>query len=252
MKAHVNFYETLKEAHIRLRNTVVLYDSVPYYVMAITNHMKDGIFRIYLAPLDETPGGLRKWPDIGQFNPDNPGLGPYIDKWLEQVPDSGVLRKQMNSPLFDKYRPFPLGMCNQGNRVVYLERAPARPKTEQGLIGTMIQEVPISLRNVEEPYRGKTSVSLTSFNMHNCITANHPDPQTCLTNLLSDEYQNEAAAFHREFALVKGPIGMVFLAYKTDVVGVLPKNNFEYLRLGKHFLHLREVCLDLGLFTNID
>ena len=49
--AHPNFYENLKEAQMRLLRTVVTYDNEPYYVGAITNHMKDGIFRVYLLPL---------------------------------------------------------------------------------------------------------------------------------------------------------------------------------------------------------
>jgi hypothetical protein len=51
---------------------------------------------------------------------------------MAEHPAAGILRKQMNSPLFNKFRPYPLGMCNtKGQRAYYLERQPNR-KTEQG------------------------------------------------------------------------------------------------------------------------
>jgi hypothetical protein len=48
MATHPNTFETVKEAMMRLRRTVVVYDGQPFVVLCITNHKADGIFRIYL------------------------------------------------------------------------------------------------------------------------------------------------------------------------------------------------------------
>ena len=56
MASYLNFYETVTEANMRLRQTVVLYDNEPYHVLAISDHISKGEealkgeFRIYLAP----------------------------------------------------------------------------------------------------------------------------------------------------------------------------------------------------------
>jgi hypothetical protein len=44
---------------------------------------------------------------------------------------------------------------------------------------------------------------------------------------------------------------MLFLAYKAEIVGALPKNNFEYLKLGRKSQHTKEVINGLHLFGNI-
>jgi hypothetical protein len=59
-----------------------------------------------------------------------------------------IIRKTMNSPKFNKFRPFPLGMCNSNGRCYFLERQPLRPKVEQGLIRSMVTEKQITLAEV--------------------------------------------------------------------------------------------------------
>lgn len=234
---------------MRLRGTVVLYDRLPYYVLAVCGHNKDGIYRIYLDPVGEES---HITPSMDEYHPEHASLGTYLDQWLDANPSTPVLRKQMNSPLFNKFRPFPLGMCNAGKQCFYLERQPLRPKTEQGLTRQMVNESLVSLGPVDYIRGSKGgNIGLLSAAMKSCITGEHPSAQECLTNLLSGEYDNEAVAFHREFAFVKGPIGMIFLAYKSDIVGVLPKNNFDFCRLGDGFRHCREAVNELRLFNNI-
>ena len=72
-----------------------------------------------------------------------------------------------------------------------------------------------------------------------------------MENLLDSGIQNESGAFHREFALVRGPINTVFLAYKADVVGILPRNDLSLVRLGEEHRHLVEVVENLKIFTAI-
>jgi hypothetical protein len=156
MKEHPNFYENVKEAMMRLRRTVVLYDGEPWVVLAITNHKPDGIFRVYLDPIGKDPNKNRQRPEPEGFPPEHPGLGGYMDTWIDEHPDSGIKRKQMNSPLFNKFRPYPLGMCNiKGSGCYYIERQPNR-KTEQGLISSMLFETLITVAPQQAKRAGRS------------------------------------------------------------------------------------------------
>lgn len=236
---------------MRLRRTVVLYDGEPYCVICITNHKNDDIFRIYLDPIGKyyDPDNPRPRPEPEQFPPEHPGIGPYMDTWMTEHPDCGILRKQMNSPLFNKFRPYPLGMCNiKGSGTYYIERQPNR-KTEQGLVSSMLFETQISTAPATTKRTGTVDVYGPGFRA--CVMAEHPSAAECLANLLDPDIVNSAAAFNRNFALVRGPIEMLFLAYKHDIIGVLPKNNFECVRLGREFHHTKEVVEGLNLFQTI-
>lgn len=259
MVAHPNFYETLHETHMRLRGTFVLYDGEPYVVLCITNHRDDGIFRIYLEPIGNgehmlTRNNLNS-PPLHQFGSDDPALGVAMDKWMEKYPDE-IIRKMMNSPAFNKFRPFPLGMCNYEGRVFYLERQPNR-KTEQGLTHSMVSSQHVNLDIMSNGKarmgrgRGGCMVDLYGPGFRDCIMGVHPSAQECLDNLKDPEIINEAAAFHRQFAFVRGPLGMIFLAYKADIVGVLPNKDLSVLRLGREFSHTKEVIELLRTFENI-
>jgi hypothetical protein len=246
-----NVYENVKEAMLRLKRTVVCYDGEPYVVVAITNHKADGIFRIYLDPLAKTSEQMSHGrPEPEQFPPEHSGLGAYMDEWMAVHPQAGILRKQMNSPLFNRFRPYPLGMCNtKGGGTYYIERQPNR-RTEQGLLSAMLQETPINVSPTSIP-RGRMSVDIYGAAFKDCVMGKYPSAQECLVNLLDPEVVNEAAAFHREFALVRGPLSMLFLAYKHDIVGVLPKNDFSMVRLGRDHHHCKEVIENLGVFSAI-
>jgi hypothetical protein len=247
-----NVYENVKEAMLRLRRTVVVYDGQPYVVLAITNHKDDNIFRIYLDPTakpkEQSAYGR---PEPEQFPPEHSGVGAYMDQWISEHPAAGILRKQMNSPLFNKFRPYRLGMCNlKGSGCVYLERMPNR-KTEQGLVPSMINETAINVIPNKDQGRAMRNVDIYGEAFKDCVMGAYPTAKDCLANLLNPEVMNEAAAFHREFALVRGPLDMLFLAYKHEIVGVLPKNNFDAVRLGHEFQHTKEVVEQLGLFQYI-
>lgn len=250
MPQHVNTFENVKEAMMRLRRTVVVYDGAPYVVLVVTNHKADGIFRIYLDPIGRNPDEAYKRPEIDNFPPEHPGIGPYVDGWMIENPNSGIIRKQMNSPLFNKFRPYPLGMVNiKGSGVYYVERQPNR-KTEQGLISSMLNETPISTSPSTAPRRSG-SIDVYGEAFKNCVMGKYPTAAECLTNLLDPDVTNDAAAFDRNFALVRGPIEMLFVAYKHDVVGVLTKNNLDCIRLGREFHHTKEVVEKLGVFQSI-
>lgn len=250
---HPNFYENLNEAALRLRNCLILYDGVPHYVLAITPH-EDGIFRVYMGEIGRPSrdGGL-KWPTnlTEGYGWENPELRKELDKWLELNPKAGVYRKQINSPHFKKFRPFPLGMCNHEGRVYHLERQPLRPNTSQGLTRNMIVETPVTLSPLTGTIRGGMGIDFFGSSMRDCITGTYPSIGVSLENLKSGKYKNEGVGFHRNFAFLRGPIDMLFLAYKSDVIGVLPNGDLSQIVLGKEFNHCKEAVEDLRAFSRV-
>lgn len=253
-REYPNFYENIKEARDRLNRTIVLYDGLPYSIMAITDHMPDGIFRAWLDPLgSERNEGLKQFYYlVTHWGFDHPALPKQLDDLLEKYPDCGVLRKHLNSPKFNRFRPFQLGMCNVGTQVYYVERRPIRPAMQQGLVKSAIFETLITAGSRQDnPKRGVESVEIHSPAFRDCILGDHYPARQVLAALSDPRIAHDALAFHRDFALVRGPIEMMFLAYRSDIIGVLPKNNFDFVRLGKEFKYCAEVVEELGLFHRV-
>lgn len=250
MATHVNFYENIQEALMRIKQTIVLYDGYPNYVHTVAPHPTDEAFRVYMTPLEkvhEMPmAGL---PCAGLIPHGASNMVGHMDAWMEQHPN-WITRKKMNSPKFNRFRPFPLGMVNQGQNAVYCARQPARPKTEQGLIPSMILATAISVSPKNMPHGYAVDCYNKSF--RDAIIGDYPSPKTVLEGLQNPKFSNESVAFNREFALVKGPIDLMFLAYREDVIGVLPYGDFSRVRLGKEFRHCREVTEELNLFLTVE
>ena len=153
----------------------------------------------------------------------------------------------MNSPHFRRFRPFPLGMCNREGAVVYIERTPLR-KTEQGLIAPALSQTPVSMFSDKDSFR---NIDIFSEAFCSTILGKYPTIQECFEKLSDDNIGNTGAAFDRNFAIIRGPLEMLFLAYKSDIMGVFPEGSPRFLRLGRKFRHLREVCEALGKFERI-
>lgn len=247
---HVNFYENEAEASMRLAHSIVLYDDKPYYVLAVTDHKPDGILRIYLDPLGQKQGMSHRRYSIPYdwMNTGLPGQsrGDKMDEFLESHKDSGVIRKMMNSPKFNRFRPFRLGMCNNSGFVQYIERSPTR-HTQQGLTSTMVVVKTVGLDN------NRPGMSFDQFGLsfYDTIMGNYPTADDCLKALTNKDIANEGAAFHRDFALIRGPMSMVFLAYKEDVIGRLPERDFGTIDISPEFIHTKEVVESLNLFKDI-
>lgn len=248
---HPNFYENLEEAHRRLLNTTVSYDGEPYYIFAITNHKSDGIFRVYLFPSklsfsDASYKGLV--PRVQDFNPQQVELGAYLDKWMEEKKDAPILRKMANSPKFNQFRPFPLGMINLSGRAAFLSRSPER-RTQQGLIRNMLDSIEVT---VAPKKGGAFQGSISGPEFYDCVKGQHPSAQECLENLPDPEFKDiSSVAFHRNFAIARGPLDLFFLSHKGEVVGYLPKSTRPTVELAKKFSYLKESMEETKQFHDI-
>ena len=248
---HPNFYENLEEMQRRLYDTVVTYDGEPYRIIAITNHRSDGIFRLYLWPVQDSvikAANAGQFPSaVSQYPGQDQRLGPALDKWMEEHPESKILRKQANSPAFNKFRPFSLGMMNKDGRALFLERSPER-RTQQGLIRQMVE---CTLVSTERANRRGGIDQLVGEEFYDCVKGNHPSAEECMENMLDPNVENVSVACHRNFAIVRGPMDTFFLGYKTDVVGVVPPTKRPTVELGKKFAHLKEAVEETRQFHDI-
>lgn len=251
-KEYPNFYENLKEANMRLRGTVVLYDGIPHYIYIITGHKPDGIFRVYMEPIGDnmTIHKLNR-PPADAYSYDHPSCGPTLDEWLKGNPNSKVIRKHMNSPKFNRFRPFPLGMCNYKGSVYYIERSPTR-KAEQGLTPNMMLETRLMLIGGDSPMNvSRGGIGSICEPVRATIVGEYPSIGECIANLNDPDISNDGVAFDRNFALLRGPVRTLFLCYKENVVGFLPNNDTSTVRLSASFAHLKEAVDDLGAFNDI-
>ncbi len=253
MPQFTNFFENLKEAHMRLKDTVVVYDGKPYYVLTICDHKPDGVFRIYLDDCTR-PDGLamnRHSIPYEWYDEEDMSRGDKMDEWLEKYPDEGVIRKMMNSPKFSKFRPFPLGMCNNRGEVIYIERTPTR-YTQQGLTPQMLNYTHLTAAGpVNAGLRHAMIPNLFSFAFSQMVMGNYPDPKECIKNLCDPDISNSGMAFNRSFSFVRGPVGLLFLSYKQDVVGYMPNADLSCVTLASKFKHCKEVVSELELFEDI-
>lgn len=245
MATYTNFYETLSEALMRLRATIILYDGRPYLVWTITDN-PDGIFRIYMSEITKVNQMPENLPCGHSIPHGHVAMAEAMHNWMSQYPDY-IIRKQMNSPLFNRFRPFPLGMLNQDCHAIYTVRQPVRPKTEQGLTLQMLYTKKVAPSNTEN----FTHVDMYSEGFYDCIMGNYPSPKVALEGVTSTKFENQSVGFHREFALVRGPLDLVFLAYKDEIIGVLPRGDFTEVMIGRKFLHTKEAVDDLNLFYDI-
>lgn len=259
MVQHTNFYETLKEAEMRLVHTAVLYDGEPYIVLAITNHKPDGIFRVYLDPFPTKPGEMMH--HQAQHVPyewcDEPNMtrGQKLDQYIEQTKGCPIIRKNINSPLFQKFRPFPLGMCNVGNGCYYLTRGPTR-HTQQGLMDNSISQFKVSLLKEDSSGRkgynnNVKGVAFYSSSFRDVVKGVYPSLKETVEAFSDPTVTNEAVGFSRDFAIVKGPMNILFLDYKQDVIGYLPNGDLSKVILGREFKHTKEVVEELNAFSTV-
>jgi len=242
-----NFYENVQEATIRLQHTTVLYDGEPYFVLCFDDHKPDGIIRIYMEPIgyDKLESNYMPIP-YGNSLPPGKSRGDVMDAYMAQNPTSRIIRKQMNSPLFQRFRPFPLGMCNFSGSTAYCERQPVR-HTHQGLTNSMISARYLSVDGKDR----SCHLSFTGKEFRDTIMGKYPTAADSLKVVTDSSYKENAVGFSRLFAFVRGPVDTAFLAYKNDIVGNIPNGDTSVVTLSKNFTFVKELVDNLNIFQDI-
>lgn len=251
MKVYPNFYESLKEANMRLRGTVVLYDGEPYYIYCVTD-FEDGDYRAYMERLPDAKDQYMSFDTAGTQGPPctfmdykDASIHKAMEDWWAVYPSwkDRLIRRKFNSPLFNKFRPFPLGMYAMQGSTLYLERTPNR-KSEQGLTQNMVVGTKIKLTDMQ-PTAGY--VSMYRFEMRQAILGVTPTVEEALSAVLNGPV-GTCVPFHRHFAFISGPAKSLFLVYKASIVG---KIEYDKILLDPEYSYAREVIQDLNIFGEV-
>lgn len=264
MVAHKNFYETIQEARMRLRNTIVRYRDDFYYVLEVSDHMADGKFRVYMDILgcdrvgrDRLPG----FPDQNGYESNS--FAKKLDDYIDKNPDCGLVRKYADSRHFYKFRPFPLGNVNTGGSVVFCERTPTR-NMHQGLLQEAVMATNVSstppqydpnsksgrgIFSLHNHPLGNSSVNVLGDSFYSMLKGLYPSYEEVITNLRDPSILNKGCAFHRDYSVMRGPLDMLFLCHRHSGVGLIDKDNTLYL--GSPHLFLKEELTELNLFNSI-
>lgn len=222
MADYDNFYENLEEAVHRLVGTIVKYEDEFYLIDNIQN-ADDNIFRVHMRTLKNVLTGGKS------------------------------ITKKMNSPYFNKFRPFPLGMVNIGGHAKYLSRTPVRSRL-QGLADNSLIETPIDDYEATSPppvipvRRGREkNVQWCSQEMEDCFKGDYPSFAETAEALDNAEIANHSVAFSRELALVRGFCGIRFLANKSGIIGQYHGKTNAVL-LSPELKYLKESLEETGFF----
>jgi hypothetical protein len=244
---HVNFYENIAEAHQRLLNTLITYDGVPHKVVAITDHREKGkIFSIYMLPIPFTMG-VDYPPAIERYRHGSNEQGIYLDDWIKgEGENCKLVRKHMNSPKFNRFRPFPLGMINEAGSANFLQRQPQRTR-ESGMSRASILQSEVTIDG--NGYEGVRQNSIDTKEMRDCILGVYPTFKECVAQLRKPDIINSSVAFDRNFAIIRGPLDLFFLNYKAETIGLIEEG--DKLLLGRDFKYYREVIEELGVFSRV-
>lgn len=263
MVAHKNFYETINEARMRLKHTIVKYKDDFYAVLEVGNHKPDGKFRVYMDELGHGEIGRRRH---GKYFPtsDDWGSDCYykLDDFLEKNPNSGLVRKYADSRHFEKFRPFPLGNVNTNGGVLYCERSPTR-NMHQGLLNEAIMTTRVDTAPPQHDPNGKglNSTGINSLPIGNeyinpysseflsMLRNEYPSYDEVVNNLRDPNILNKGCAFHREYSVLRGPLDTLILCNQHWGVGFITANNT--LLLGDSHEFLREELQEFNIFKSI-
>lgn len=232
-----NVFETLDDAQRRLSNGIVKYgDNEFYYVNEVRSVTKDSIYRLYLTTL---PSDRLRYDD-------RPNLPEDHEDFMEVV-GGKFIRKKIDSPKFNKFRPFPLGMVNYEGNVAYVTRVPTR-HTQQSLSSNMCSQVLINMATNGDTPHSALRVYFGGVEFTEMLKGVYPSFRECITNLSDPDCNNSAAAFNREYAIVRGPVGVLFIANKDGPFGIV--KDISSVQISSNKKHLKESLESLGLVVS--
>lgn len=246
-----SLYETMEEATMRLKDSIVMYDKKPHWVITAADSHPDGVLRLYLVPYDKN---LDYWfshntAPCSWFNEGELTRRVKMDAYIKANPIFGIIRKRINSSKFNSFRPFPLGMMKLSkDAVFYAQRAPVR-HTYQGLKFSAIMGYHFSGENLVEnptPTRIDRVSRVYSKGMEDMFLGLYPSYEEVLEKFASGE---ATAPLNRDFCLIRGPLNIKYLAYQCSIVGVLPDSRTVQVPLDRAYL--TEVISGLNIFQEI-
>lgn len=216
-------YESVEDAQMRLRNTVVLYKGKPVVVTSVQHGRgeDEGPMRVLIQDL-----------------PINLAKAEPFDRGL-RLEDEKAERKYISSKYFD-IAPFPLGYVNSPDGAFYCARLPNR-----------VQKQGLCAENFSGKLNNGMSVNWQTFlkckETPAMIANNYPSFDKAMAAL----ERCPSVAFSREFCLVKDEVlpDLIFLYHKGVKVGWYNK---EGISLGQKFRCLKECLKEMPLRVGVN
>lgn len=233
-------YETVHDATMRLRGTVVLYKGEPVQIQEIREGTgKEDILRVLIKPLPlTTPGAADMGGGIFRRRGAAEAMMDAARQAVEAVEEEGGVQKYISSKHFD-IAPFPLGYVNNptGSGAFYCSRMPNRVQ-KQGLCAENFKGF--------DNYKGLVDFRtfLRCKEVPLMVAGSYPTFEQALKNLT----KVPSVAFNRYFCLVRDDViaDLVYVYHRGIKVGMLNKVTSE-LCLGERFRCLKESLTELGL-----
>lgn len=221
-------YETVDDARMRLRQTVVLYKGTPVLIREVTRgEGKDDVIRVLIQQLPN--GGAEKLPANAG------GLAARLQRHADVI-EEDAKRKYISSKHFD-IAPFRMGYVNyaKGEGAFYCSRLPTRVQ-KQGLCHENFKGVTNSGKGIPFPSFLACKETLAM------VANDYPSFERALVSL----NKVNAVAFHRDFCLVKDEAipQLVYLYHKGVKVGMHSKGE---IALGPKFTCLKESLDEMQL-----
>jgi hypothetical protein len=213
-------YESVEDARMRLRNTVVLYRGEPVLIKEVTKgEGKDDIIRVLFNEIPAKPVEKRR------------GDGPFVK-------EDGDQKKYISSKHFD-IAPFRMGYVNniKGNGAFYCSRLPNR-----------VQKQGLCLENFKASDNFGCRIPFDSFLLCKEVSAMVAGRYPSIERAMELLDKVKSVAFHRDFALVKDEVipQLVYIFHKGAKAGMFMKGE---IMLGEKFTCLKESLDEMQLKT---
>lgn len=190
-------YESVEDASLRLRGSVVLYDGAPVYVEGVNAAPPEDAKEIFRVHFRNLPIG-----------------------------DNGPQRKYISSRKFD-LAPFKMGFLNTDKGAVYCSRSPARQQS-QGLVSkNFVAEAVPPGDPVKHPFggapRAAQGISFEDFIMHSNVPKMVAGEYPLFAEACANAAKGVSTAFARELCVAPDPDlpFLLYLYHKTTKVGVV-------------------------------
>ena len=228
-------YETMDDARLRLRSSVVLYRGAPVYIKDVVHG--DGkagdIFRVLFDELPLTGPGYDAPKKI------RVGALAQAAAMLEEKAED-VKRKFISSKHFD-IAPFSLGYVNCEKGAFFCSRMPGR-----------VQKQGLCVENFKALTNGGTPVDFGTFlkakGVVDMVAGNYPTFEEAIRSL----DKATSVAFNRNYCVMRDEVipGLIFLYHKGTKVGMYTAET-DRVKLGTKFNCLKESLEEMKLKVGV-
>lgn len=215
------FWTDAGQAQERINHCVILYDDTPFYVESIDGGYDDGVPRAMLS-----------------------SCGNYTNK-------SNLVRKQLNSPKFKKFRELPrIGWTNLVDHakygVVFLSRVNTRTRVH-GLSTNNVMAKYVTASDGNDPAIVTAPINFGHVRTDRGFVDAHRGKFPSLDKILANIQENSGIAFSTKFCVIRDYNGLRWLYRNTDKVGIF--TGADTLNLISRHAYLREEIMDDPAFT---